>query len=83
MLFRSTEVTKNVSVIDKLIQELTEWKQAGQFDISECYTLAEVQGKYGISVSALQNLIERHKIPKIKKGWFAYVPKNAIDKLLS
>ena len=53
-----------------------------QFNISECYNLAEVQSKYGISETALQNLIKRNSIPKIKKGWFAYVPKMVIDKLL-
>ena len=54
-----------------------------QFDISDCYNLTEVQDKYGISETALQNLIKRNSIPKIKKGWFAYVPKTVIDKLLS
>jgi excisionase family DNA binding protein len=54
-----------------------------QFDISECYNLTEIQSKYGISETALQNLIKRYEIPKIKKGWFAYVPKTVIDKLLS
>jgi hypothetical protein len=54
-----------------------------QFDIADCYNLTEVQSKYGISEKALQNLIKRNSIPKIKKGWFAYVPKTVIDKLLS
>jgi excisionase family DNA binding protein len=54
-----------------------------QFDIADCYNLTEVQSKYGISEKALQNLIKRNSIPKIKKGWFAYVPKTIIDKLLS
>jgi excisionase family DNA binding protein len=54
-----------------------------QFDIADCYTLSEVQSRYGISETALQNLIKRNSIPKIKKGWFAYVPKTVIDKLLS
>ncbi len=54
-----------------------------QFDISECYNLTEIQSKYGISETAVQNLIKRNSIPKIKKGWFAYVPKSVIDKLLS
>jgi excisionase family DNA binding protein len=57
-----------------------EQKQVG---IADCYTLTEVQSKYGISGAALQNLIKRNSIPKIKKGWFAYVPKTVIDKLLS
>ena len=54
-----------------------------QFDIADCYNLTEVQSKYGISETAVQNLIKRNSIPKIKKGWFAYVPKTVIDKLLS
>jgi hypothetical protein len=64
-------------------QELNNWVQAGGFDIADCYNLTEVQDKYGISETALQNLIKRNSIPKIKKGWFAYVPKTVIDKLLS
>lgn len=54
-----------------------------QFDIADCYTLTEVKDKYSISEKALQNLIKRNSIPKIKKGWFAYVPKTEIDNLLS
>ncbi|CAN5486639.1 hypothetical protein BH09BAC3_BH09BAC3_36570 [soil metagenome] len=42
-----------------------------QFDIADCYTLTEVQSKYGISETAVQNLIKRNSIPKVKKGWFA------------
>jgi DNA-binding Lrp family transcriptional regulator len=53
------------------------------FDISNCYNLSEVNKKYGISETALQNLIKRFEIPKIKKGWYAYVPKKIIDTLLS
>jgi excisionase family DNA binding protein len=64
-------------------QELNNWVHAGGFDIADCYNLTEVQSKYGISETALQNLIKRNSIPKIKKGWFAYVPKTVIDKLLS
>ncbi len=64
-------------------QELNYWVQDGGFDIADCYNFTEVQRKYGISETALQNLIKRYEIPKIKKGWFAYVPKSVIDKLLS
>ena len=76
--------------IDKLFKEPTSQTQPEgipvtqkQFNISECYNLTEVQDKYGISEKALQNLIKRNSIPKIKIGWFAYVPKTVIDKLLS
>lgn len=74
------------SDIDKLFEQpqpLTPQPEQIQFDISDCYNLSEVQSKYGISETALQNLIKRNSIPKIKKGWFAYVPKTVIDKLLS
>ena len=74
------------SDIDKLFEQpqpVTPQPEQKQFDISDCYNLTEVQEKYGISETALQNLIKRNSIPKIKKGWFAYVPKTVIDKLLS
>lgn len=74
------------SDIDKLFEQpqlVTPQPEQKQFDIADCYNLTEVQSKYGISETALQNLIKRNSIPKIKKGWFAYVPKTEIDKLLS
>jgi len=77
------EAELQLSEVDKLIQELTEWKQAGAFEITECYTINEILEKYSISETALHNLIKRESIPKIKKGWYAYVPKTIIDKLLS
>ena len=53
------------------------------YEISDCYTLTEVQTKYNISETALQQLIKRNEIPKLKKGWFAYVPKTVIDNLFT
>ena len=78
-----TNRPKSKGIPETQIQELNEWKQVGVFDITDCYTLTEVQDKYGISETALQNLIKRNSIPKIKKGWFAYIPKTVIDKILS
>jgi excisionase family DNA binding protein len=74
------------SDIDKLFEQpqaVTSQPEQKQYDISECYNLTEVLDKYSISEKTLQNLIKRNSIPKIKKGWFAYVPKTEIDKLLS
>ena len=56
---------------------------AFEFEEKEWYNLTEVQNKYGISESALQNLIKRLGVPKVKKGMFAYVPREIIDNLLS
>jgi excisionase family DNA binding protein len=74
------------SEIDKLFEQpRTETPQPDQkqFDILECYTTEQVRGKYNISESGLRGLIIKHNIPKFRKGWFAYVPKTVIDKLLS
>lgn len=51
--------------------------------LSDCYTLAEIRHKYGISDKALFDLIQRNDIPKQYKGKYAYVPKQPIDNLLS
>ncbi len=53
-----------------------------KYDMSDCYSLKEIQEKYNISEKALQKLIERNRIPKQKIGWYAYVPKIPIDDLL-
>lgn len=84
ILIKKTIVQR--SDLDKLFkkpQPVTTQPEETQFDISACYNLTEVQRKYGISETALLNLIKRNGIPKIKKGWFTYVPKMVIDKLLS
>jgi len=72
-----------IEIAESKKQEKNNWAMGGGFEISECYNLSEVRNKYGISQTTLQNLIKRNSIPKIKKGWFAYVPKTIIDKLLS
>lgn len=51
-------------------------------DISDYYTLLEIQNKYGISASALNHIIKRENIPKLKNLNHIYVPKNLIDELL-
>lgn len=80
---RTTRVKR--SEIDKLFEQpqpIVPQPVQKPFDISDCYTLTEVKDKYGISATAIQNLISRNEIPKIKKGLYAYVPKMEIDKLL-
>jgi excisionase family DNA binding protein len=62
---------------------LNDWKQAEDFDIEDCYTLTEVQNKFGVSESTVHKLIKRNNIPKTKRGWYAYVPKQIIDELLT
>ncbi|MEC5173900.1 helix-turn-helix domain-containing protein [Chryseobacterium nepalense] len=54
-----------------------------QFDISECYTIAEVQEKFNVSQTALQNIIKRELVPKKKQGKFVYVPREIIDNIFN
>ena len=75
--------TGKPEIPEQQINDLNQWKQAGAFDIKDCYTLTEVQDKYKVSESTVQQLIKRNSIPKIKKGWYAYVPKQIIDELLT
>jgi len=81
---RMTRVKR--SEIDKLFDQIsavTPQLEEVQFDISDCYNITEIQSKFGISERAVHDIIKRHEIPKIKKGWYSYVPKAVIDKLLS
>jgi excisionase family DNA binding protein len=57
--------------------------QNGYFDTLEYYSLAEVLEKYKLSYSSLNTLLKTNEIPKIKNGWFTYVSKNQIDKILN
>ena len=74
------------SEIDKLFQSSNKLKTKEPeqilYDIKDCYTLTEIQNKYGVSESTVQQLVKRNNIHKIKKGWYAYVPKEIIDELL-
>lgn len=81
-LFTEPEYSNFIG-LEKQVKEMYDWKQAGAFDIADCYTINEVIEKYSISETTLYNLIKRESIPKIKKGWYAYVPKPIIDKLLT
>lgn len=76
------------SEIDKLFEQpvtpLPEIKtELKPIEIKDCYTITETQQKFNISDSALNNVIKRFGVPKIKKGKFTYVPKTIIDKILS
>jgi excisionase family DNA binding protein len=75
--------TGKPEIPEKQINDLNDWNQADVFDIKDYYTLTEIQDKYKVSESTVQQLIKRNSIPKIKKGWYAYVPKQSIDELLT
>lgn len=51
--------------------------------IQDCYIIGEVQEKFGISDSGLNNILKRHNVPRLTKGWYVYVPKKEIERLLT
>jgi excisionase family DNA binding protein len=53
-----------------------------KYKIEDCYTIGEVQKKFGVSDAALNNILKRKGVPRLKKGWYVYVPKVEIDKIL-
>lgn len=75
------------SEIDKLFQSnsrpQTKETEPKQYNIKDCYTITEITDKYGVSESTVQQIIKRNSIPKIRKGWYAYVPKQIIDELFT
>ena len=74
--------------LDKLFEQpkpeaLQLQPQPIQYDIADCYTIGEIQTKFGVSQTAVQLIIKRNNIPKFQKGKFVYVPKQIIDKILT
>lgn len=51
-------------------------------DLSECYTINDMQEKFGISPAALYNLIRRESIARFTKGKFTYVVKADIERVM-
>ncbi|MBK9928826.1 MAG: helix-turn-helix domain-containing protein [Saprospiraceae bacterium] len=49
------------------------------YSIQDCYSLSEIKNRFSISDKALHEVIKRNKIPKIKHGWYTYVPKSLIE----
>ncbi|KAA6343750.1 hypothetical protein EZS27_008595 [termite gut metagenome] len=60
-------------------------KQPKKMDYSqnECYTIAEVSEKFGVSLSTVSKTIRRYSIPKRQVGKFVYVPKEEIDRVFA
>lgn len=85
---RMTRVRR--SSLDKLLDrtiakqefEIKE-SQPREYTLEECISTQEVRKKYGISDSALYNLIIRNKIPKIRHGIYAYVPRELIERFFN
>lgn len=54
-----------------------------QLNENECYSMSEIQTKFGVSDKALYNLIKRNNVPKFQRGKYVYASKKIIDELLA
>lgn len=81
ILIKKTIVKR--SEIDKLFEAKEKPKPTNlkPLEIAECYTISEVQEKFKVSQSALQNIMKRNNIQKMQKGKFVYVPKVIINNI--
>ena len=73
------------SDIDSLFQipKQNKIQEEWEFDPNECYTINEAIGHFGISDSALNNIIKRFNLQKYKRGKFVHVRKLDLDKILT
>jgi excisionase family DNA binding protein len=82
------------SELDRLFQDKDKLKVSGQtaqgamdsgkiFDVLNSYTIQEAVSKFVISEMELNKLVQDNNIPMIRIGWFKYIPKTEIDKLMS
>lgn len=55
-------------------------KSAPKEEITEWYTVAEIQERYGMTLSAIYNLVSKERIPKMKVGCEARYSKWHFDK---
>jgi excisionase family DNA binding protein len=63
--------------------EKTDWGNPESYQRESTYNYNEIKEKYKISDKAIYDLIKRHDIPRMRKGWYTYVPKQIIDELLT
>ncbi|HEY5592635.1 MAG TPA: helix-turn-helix domain-containing protein [Paludibacter sp.] len=66
-----------------LLEEPKEQPIKLKYEPGECYTIADVSEKFGVSLSTVSNTIRRNSIPKRQVGRFVYVPKEQIDRIFS
>lgn len=80
---RRAEIDKLLSVPAVPASKEIEIRQSFTWPVEECYSMKEILTKYPISEKALYDVLKRNKVPRKKEGWYTYVPKVFVDKLLN
>jgi excisionase family DNA binding protein len=82
-LFQDPGISGSGSTQERIKPDPDQRAQENKFDIMNSYTIPEALNKFRISELQLSELIKTNGIPTIQKGWYTYVSKVEIDKLLS
>jgi len=77
ILIKKTIVKR--SEIDKLFEEKVKPNKLKPLNVSDCFSISEVQEKFKVSQSALQKILKRNNVQKMQKGKFVYVSKVIIN----
>ncbi|MBX2952284.1 MAG: helix-turn-helix domain-containing protein [Leadbetterella sp.] len=80
---RRAEIDKLLSVPTVPASKEKEILQSFTWPVEDCYSMKEILTKYPISEKALYDVLKRNKVPRKKDGWYTYVPKVLVDKLLN
>jgi len=83
-IIRRTDVDKLFELTEKNKQEIKEREvseKPSKFYPNDFYTVREALKLFGISEHALGSIIKRNNIPKVKKGIYAYIPKERLHNI--
>ena len=81
IIIKRTEVDKmfEQSEVPVKIREKTKKPRHPRF----CYSMGEAQEKFNFSEAALYSLIKRNNIPKYQSGWYTYVLKSDLERVIN
>lgn len=78
---RMTRVRR--SDIDSIFErQQPQFAEPPKYEISDCYSVEEIKDKYTVSRETLNTLVRKHRITRLKQGWFVYFPKVEIHEIL-
>jgi excisionase family DNA binding protein len=81
IIIKRTEIDKIFEQPEFLVKKVEKPKKRPP--TRYCYTMAEAQDKFNFSEKALYELIKRNNIPKYQNGWYTYVLKSDLERIIN
>lgn len=81
IMIKRSEIDKIFEQPEFLVKKIEKPKK--QPPIRYCYNMAEAQEKFKLSEKALFDLINRNNISKHRNGWYTYVLKSDLERILN